>query len=536
MENTDIVFDTASGFSETEQREILENIEAITRKDSIAPVPDKRNLGAKKRGGKFPLLVNLVGAVLLAGGILTLFFFYRREEAELRVGNAALGLTERKLIQEIRRENEARIHDKEREIADILSKLSGVDGDFQDLQSTVERRFLAREAELRQQMGQEIDQERERLIHQNLSEAAIAEQLRLYDAQQIARLNGELALYQEELDDERRAGELTLEKLREEYRGSLTALQSERAGILEASRVSEANLKAQLEAKTGELTQRYEQNQADLNLAREELRRLTDEQERSVLVERQLGGFYTLVQGHIREGAPEKARETLALMREFLETPAFQTIRAIQSQKEGHLSAINTLTLALEGLTQGVSLPPPPDPREGEELAALREENTALAQTVADQTREIEAYRSEGTDLTRTMREFEGTITALRTQNAAQERDLGALRNETAAQAQRISVQEQDLGALRTQITAQAQTIGSQERDLGALRSENTAQAQRITTQERDLSALRTETTAQTQQINTLRATNTSLFQAMENLQQALDTARQLQEDQRPVQ
>jgi cell division protein FtsB len=47
---------------------------------------------------------------------------------------------------------------------------------------------------------------------------------------------------------------------------------------------------------------------------------------------------------------------------------------------------------------------------------------------------------------------------------------------------------------------------------------------------------LRTETTAQTQQINTLRATNTSLFQAMENLQQALDTARQLQEDQRPVQ
>jgi chromosome segregation ATPase len=358
--------------------------------------------------------------------------------------------------------------------------------------------------------------------------------MRIYDAQRIARLNGELAVYQEELEDERRAGELILQKLREEYRSSLAALQSERAGILEASRASEANLKAQLEEKTGELTQQYEQNREDLNLAREELRRLTDEQERSVLVERQMSGFYTLIQGHIREGAPEKARETLTLMREFLETPAFQTIRAIQSQKEGHLSAINTLALAVEGLP-GVP-PPPPDPREGEELAALREENTVLAQTIADQTREIETYRSEGTDLTRTMREFEGTISALRTQNAAQERDLGALKNETAAQSQRISIQEQDLGALRTQITAQAQTIGSQERDINALRSENTTQAQRINTQERDLGTLRTENAAQTQQITTLRATNTSLFQAMENLQQALDTARQLQEDQRPSQ
>jgi chromosome segregation ATPase len=524
--DTDIVFDAASGFSETEQREILENIEAITRKDPIALTPDTRKLEAKKQGGRFPILVNLGGLVLLAGGFLLLSFFYRQDESEIRGGIAPLNITDRNLIREIRRENESRIRDKEREISDILSKLSGVDGDLQSLQSAMAARLVEREADLRQQMDLEINQERDRLVNQNLSEAAIAEQMRIYDAQQIARLNVELAVYQEELDGERRAGELTLQKLREEYRSSLAGLQAERAGILEASRVSEADLKAQLEEKTGELTQQYEQNREDLNLAREELRRLTDEQERSALVERQMSGFYTLVQAHMREGTPEKALETLALMREFLETPAFQTIRAIQFQKEGHLAAINSLSAVVEGLLgQG---PRPvsagPDPRE-EEIAALREENAALTQTIADRTGEINVYRSQGTELTRTMQEFEGTISTLRSQNTTQ--------------SQTISAQERDLNALRTQNTTQAQTISAHERDLSALRSQNTAQAQTISAHERDLSALRNENTAQaqtiteqTQQINSLRTTNTSLFQAMENLQQALDTARQLQENQ----
>lgn len=516
MDNADIVFESALGFSEAEQQEILAGIEAITRKDPIAPLPDKENLGAKKRGGKFPLLVNLGGVVLLAGGILPLSFLYRQDASELRGGT--LNITDRKLIQEIRRENEARIHEKEREISDILDKLSGVDGDMQSLQSSLESRMTQRETELRERMSRELDEERERLIKQNLSEAAIAEQMRLFDEQQIARIKVELAAYREQLDTERQAAELNLQKLQEDYRNSLAGLQAERAGILEASRVSEANFKAQLEEKTGEITG-YEQNQDALNAAREELRHLADEQDRAALVERQIGGFYTLAQSHLREGSPEKALETLTLMREFLETPSFQTVRAIQSQKEGHLAAINTLSVAVEGLLRGAIPLAPPDPRQEEELLALREENTTLTQTIADQTREIAAYRSQGTDLTRTVREFEGTISSLRTQNATQERDISALRNENTAQAQQIGAQERDISTLRTQNTAQAQRISAQERDISTLRSQNTAQTQTIADQ--------------TQQINTLRSTNNSLFQAMENLQKALDTARELQQTQR---
>jgi chromosome segregation ATPase len=514
--DADIVFDTSSGFSESEQREILENIEALTRKEKIAPVSEEQKLTPQKRGGKFPLLVNLGGALLLIGGVLVLSFFYRQDESELRGGAVPLGVTDRKLIQEIRRANEARIHEKEQEITGILAKLSGVDGDLQALQSSLETKMEEREAELRRQMNQEIDQELDRLMNQDLSEAAIAEQMRIFDEQQIARINAELASYRKELDAERQAAELKLQKAQEEYRNSLAVLQSERAGILEASRISEANLRAQLEEKSGEIRQ-YEQSRADLNVAREELQRLTDEQERAFLVERQMSGFYTLVRDHISEGSLEKAGETLGLMREFLETPAFQTIRAIQSQKESHLAAINTLSAAVEGFrTQGGAAAPALGSAGSDgELAALREENAALKAAVADQTREIDAYRSQGTDLTQSIREFEAAISSLRSQSAAQERDLSALQSEISAQAQRISAQERDLGALRSQSAAQAQTISTQERDLTTLRNQNAAQAQTIADQ--------------TQQITTLRSTNTSLFQAMENLQQALDSARELQ-------
>jgi chromosome segregation ATPase len=518
--DADIVFDTSSGFSESEQREILENIEAATRKDAIAPASEEPRLTAKKRGGNFPLLVNLGGALLLIGGVLVLSFFYRQDESELRGGGAALGMTDRKLIQEIRRANEARIHEKEREIAGILAKLSGVDGDLQSLQSSIEIKLEERETELRRQMNRELDEELDRLINQELSEAAIAEQMRVFDERQIARINAELSAYRKELEAERQAAELNLQKAQEEYRHSLAVLQSERAGILEAARMSEASLRTQLEERTGEITRQYEQNRADLNAAREELGRLTDEQERAVLVDRQMSGFYTMVRDHIRQGVPERAAETLALMREFLETPGFEAIRAVQSQKEGHLAAINTLSAAVEGLQARGPVSPAAGPSgaQAEEIAALREENAALTQTASDQAKEIAVYRSQGTDLARSLREFEESISTLRTQSAAQ--------------AQTISAQERDLTALRAQTAAQ-------EREIGALRSESTAQAQTISAQERDLAALRTQNTAQTrtiteqaQQITTLRSTNTSLFQAMENLQQALDSARQLQESQ----
>ena len=58
-----IPFDSASGIPVEEQRQILADINALAKPEPLAAPP---RFTAKKRGFRFPLLVNL-GAVLLLG-------------------------------------------------------------------------------------------------------------------------------------------------------------------------------------------------------------------------------------------------------------------------------------------------------------------------------------------------------------------------------------------------------------------------------------------------------------------------------------
>jgi chromosome segregation ATPase len=516
-----IVFDTNSGFSEEEQRGILAGIEAAT---SQAAPQDVLEVRARKRGIGFPLAVNFAALLLLAGGVLGLSSLFRMDESVIRQGPSGLGLTERRLIQEIRRENEARINEKEREITDMMSKLSGLDLEFQDLQAAVDSRVSLREEELRRQLEGELEEERKRLTAQNLSEAAIAEQMRLFDEQRIARMNGELASYREELEGERRTAEENLQRLQEEYRNSLTGLQAERAQILEASRSREAGLRAQLEERAGELTARYEQNQAALNSAREELRRVSDEQEQAALFDRQMAGFYTAVRDALEEGMPDKAASILVQTGEFLETPSLKGNRAVQTRKEPYQAAVGALTAVVEAL--GVPVARPQDPGPEEEMAALREQIAALEETVNDQTRQLTAFQSQDSAQAGTIGQYERTITQLRTESAGREREINTLKTQAASQ-------EEALNTLRAQLAAQEQTVNTlrsqsaaQEQTITTLRNQSAAQGQTITT-------LRSQITSHEQTIIALRAANTSLNEAMANLEKAYETAGELQQSRR---
>jgi chromosome segregation ATPase len=523
----DIVFDTSSGFSEEEQRSILAGIEAVT---SHAAPRDVLGVRARKRGIGFPLAVNLAGLLLLAGGVLGLSYLFRMDESVIRQGPGGLGLTERKLIQEIRQENEARINEKEREITDMMAKLSGLDLDLQDLEASVDERISRREGELRQQLEGELEEERNRLIAQNLSEAAIAEQMRLFDEQRIARMNGELASYREELEAERKTAEAKLQQLQEEYRNSLAGLQTERAQILEASRSREASLRAQLEERAGELTARYAQNQ-------EELRRLSDEQDQAVLFDRQMAGFYTAVRNALESGTPDKAAATLTQMGEFLETPSLRGNRAVQARKEPYQAAMGALRAGIEAM--GVPVRSLGEPGPEEEIAALREQIAALEEAAADQTRQIAAFQTQDSARAGAIGQYEQTITSLRAESANRQREVNTLQAQTASQEQTINTlrtqsatQEQTINTLRTQSATQEQTINT-------LRTQSATQEQTITTlrtqgatQEQTINTLRTQSASQGQTITTLRAANAALTEAVANLEKAYNTEGELRQAQ----
>jgi len=95
-----IVFDTSSGISLEEQKEILAGINSITDRHSLAHgVSDTK---AKKKGFFFPLFVNLGALIIVGAGLYALSVINIQDEQEIRLQSAGMGLTERLLIRELR--------------------------------------------------------------------------------------------------------------------------------------------------------------------------------------------------------------------------------------------------------------------------------------------------------------------------------------------------------------------------------------------------------------------------------------------------
>jgi chromosome segregation ATPase len=131
-----VVFDTTSGISLEEQKEILAGINAMSGGSRL--IPEAAVTETKKKGFLFPLFVNIGAFAFLALGFVLLSRLHVNDEQQIRDSSAVLGLIERKLIQEIRQETDRLIREKESQINDVLAKLNAVDSEFRDLQFSVE--------------------------------------------------------------------------------------------------------------------------------------------------------------------------------------------------------------------------------------------------------------------------------------------------------------------------------------------------------------------------------------------------------------
>ena len=474
------VFDAASGISGEEQREILAGINSIAEKNRRSLSADTMTLPPGKRGNLFPLLVNIAAVLVLGGGLLALSLVHGKEETRSRASPAAYNPAERALIEEIRRETASLLDAKEGEISLIMSKLTGVDAELQNLQSSVETIMSGKEAELRKEMGEAFAVERQRLVDQNLSEAAIAERMRQFDAERIARMNTELTAYRQRLDAERAASESNLQKLQEEYRAGLSTLQDERSQILESSRAREASLHAQLEARTRELNAVSEQSRAELGSARSELARLSADQEKAAVVEGQLGGYYGTVLSHVRGGRLDQAAAALGALREFLASPALTGSPALQSRREIYAASAGALDLMLRNSQRNAAAGAPfsaPDDETAQTIRDLQNRNARLEENVAELNRTIAAYNSQGSALGRQIAETEGAAAALRTLNQSLQ--------------QQVNDREQTIAGLQSQSAAQSEIIAARDARISELLSANTVQAQTIANLNTQLESIR---------------------------------------------
>ncbi len=332
----EIIFDEESGISKEDQKEIIAAIDKVARESRIAVTPEVLKIQAQKRGTLFPLLVNILSAVLLAGGGSAFYFLFQRDESGLRQEGAALTTAEGRLIQELKKESEARLLEKSREISRIQNRLQEIDRERRDLQANMDARVAAREAELRRAVEQELAAERRKLAREGFSEADITRRLQELDKRRTDAFQRELAAFRRQAEEERRKAETSLAALQAEYQASLAQAGRERARVLEEARRREEELRSQLALRAQALERETQE-------ARRELSRAAEQREKEELAAGQLVGFYTRLKEHMAAERFEQALGDLAAIREFLDDPGIAALPGLLRRRDVELFVADSI-------------------------------------------------------------------------------------------------------------------------------------------------------------------------------------------------
>jgi len=402
--NDEVVFDSASGISIEEQKEILSKINGIAEKNrsrlsrgfeqEVKP-GDKIQITAEKNGALFPLAVNIAAFLLLSVCGFLMIYFFGKADVSIREGGAVYNLTERALIEEIRRDTAEKIAFKEKEITQILSKLEDAD----------------------------------------------------------AKLN---MLYSgnQELTPEQLAVKEELVAIQNSCRTGLTSLREERSQILEESRSKELKLRAQLEAKNRESAAVQRKTYDEPDSAMSELDLLSSEQEKNAAVDAYLAGGIASISNLIQGGQYDQAAQLIKRLSLFLNNSAITSVRSFQARKEFYNHAFNSMEVIIDDSLKYHST--------GEWNAQLK--ISEMEGTIAEMEKTIDGFNSSGSGQTARITELEASVSSLRAANSSLEknavekdRTIKTLESEKAGLNQTIASRDNDVKELKASNAAYEQ-------------------------------------------------------------------------------
>ncbi|MBW8003033.1 MAG: hypothetical protein FVQ80_13610, partial [Planctomycetes bacterium] len=311
----EFAFEPEAGISREDQKDILAEIEKVATESRIAVTPEIFTIKAIKKGTLFPIMVNLFSIIILAAGIFTFYLLFQRGETSLMKESTAITSAEGMLIEELKKESEAKLLEKNREISLIQTRLQAIDREREDLQTNMEARIQERELQLLEILDSELEVERARLRERGVSEEEIGRIMAQFESEKSAEYNEQLETFRKEAEEERIRSENNLKALREEYSSNLVVANMERQKVLEESKKREEELKIQLAEKTEAL-------ESEKLQARRELKRISEQREKEQLADSQLIGLYNRVKENIQAGELDQALLDLNNIRGFLNEEA----------------------------------------------------------------------------------------------------------------------------------------------------------------------------------------------------------------------
>jgi chromosome segregation ATPase len=412
--NGEFAFDTKSGISVEEQKEILAKINNIAEKNRQSLSGEgAREFKAKKSGVRFPLTVNISAAAVLLLGLVFLISFNGKKDEQVKMGATYYNPAEKALIEEIRVDTSEKIAAKEMEISTITTQLEKVDNDLLDLHSK-----------------------------------------------------------NEELTAEQMATVKELEALQVKYREDLDRLQDERSRILEEARSREAALRAQLEERIREAATAQAAQQkttSELDSATAELDRLSNEQNRIAAIEAQLTGGLATVGILIQDGQYSEAAGIVANLKYFCNNNSMSQARSYQTRKDFYDQAIGSMEKIIDEMLEFQNV--------NAEGWSLYEKNAKLEETVAQMQKTIDAFSAGSSGQARRLSELEESVSNLRssvssleTDNADKDKTITSLESDKRALTQTISERDGTINALQSTNAEQTQQINTLNEQIETIR------------------------------------------------------------------
>ncbi|MFP4300592.1 MAG: hypothetical protein ACLFQZ_01060 [Spirochaetaceae bacterium] len=335
----------SAGISESDQRDIREEIERVAAENRIQISGELLEFSARRNGALLPLIANLSGILLLAAGIALLFLLFQSDDESIRSAEQSVLATESRLIQELRRETEEQLAAKEAEIEQIVARLESISEERAFLAQDMEEQIRRRERELQEQFEAELEAERRRLQALDLTDAEIEARLAEFEALKRQEYNERLAAFQDRMLAERERLEEDLDVLELQFNQTLAQANQEREAMLQESEARISEVQAEFEG-------RLSRSQEELSAAQQQLAALSRSRERETLIRTQIIGLYRNISANMQEGDYDGALRNLGTVEELLNEPSTLQIEALREERGTNLFMVRTLRQYIRNLDE----------------------------------------------------------------------------------------------------------------------------------------------------------------------------------------
>jgi len=329
---------------EQERVEILEEIDKVVETNRLPVSEDMEKLKPQKSGIVFPLLINLFAVT----AVLATFYFsnrlFEQKQEVLSLQNASYQSAEGKLLEELKRESEEKLKEKDDEIGAIQDELVELDRQSRELAESMDQQIQDREAALRLALEEELEIERRKLQGQGRTEADIEEELRKLEQQRTAEYDAELAAFKNETEAAIAEKEEELSRAKQLNQELLAEVNSEKQRIENETRKRETELTAQYESEKAALAE-------EAAAAEAQLEQLTKNQAQESLIVDQINGSYDSIFDLIDKGSHDEALSAISSLKDLIENPSIATLNAVKKRKATDQNMLDMLKEKIEEQT-----------------------------------------------------------------------------------------------------------------------------------------------------------------------------------------